>query len=142
MMPARRRALRPTLALFGALLCLAQLATPASAGLVCKYKKYKGRAFTTPTNWIKAEDEADAKKKCDEKEECIGFHLYPIVNRWYLFRHGTELVAEPGLTEDFFAWTKRMLTCEDDAPKEAEEEEDEDDGEYEDATEDSGEDEL
>lgn len=76
-------------------------------------KTYTGMPGAIPANWVRVEDKASAKTECDALEERTGFDLRPIVIRWYLFRHGTELVAEFGVTEDFHSWKKRLLICED-----------------------------
>eukprot|EP00416_Gambierdiscus_australes_P022608 CAMPEP_0171076756 /NCGR_PEP_ID=MMETSP0766_2-20121228/13620_1 /TAXON_ID=439317 /ORGANISM="Gambierdiscus australes, Strain CAWD 149" /LENGTH=134 /DNA_ID=CAMNT_0011533757 /DNA_START=23 /DNA_END=427 /DNA_ORIENTATION=- len=94
------------------LLCVT-LATPtlAAEGVECKYKKIKGQGYHSPAVWQKVFEYEEAKKLCDEDEECTGFHYHPISKMYYLFKHGTELVEDP-FVEDFTAYKKRMMTCE------------------------------
>merc|ERR1712232_1080916 len=93
---------------------VAQVPVTSIAGIVCKYRKYPGRAYMSATNWIKAETEERARKLCDAKEECVGYHIHPFNKMSYLYREGTELVEDPSIT-DFVGYKKRVLTCEGEA---------------------------
>eukprot|EP00930_Biecheleria_cincta_P098259 TRINITY_DN89932_c0_g1_i1.p2 TRINITY_DN89932_c0_g1~~TRINITY_DN89932_c0_g1_i1.p2 ORF type:complete len:141 (-),score=29.32 TRINITY_DN89932_c0_g1_i1:17-439(-) len=96
--------------------------------LVCGYTKLKGRAYTGARVWEKFGSEEEAKRFCDNDEDCAGYHLHPVTSMWYVHPRAAELVKDPA-TSAFAAFKKRDMTCHD--PQDSEEEEEEEEEEQE-----------
>merc|ERR1712113_163073 len=74
----------------------------------------KGHAYMSLEVWKKADTHEEAKKVCDENEECAGYHLHGHMDSYFLFEHTNEIVdqTEGGeFIKDFVVYKKRMMTC-------------------------------